>query len=274
MNEDTDKDLAIRHGSYASYSTEDDPVFEHYGDGSAEEVDRLLDKYAAKGTRVLDLGCGAGFTLSRLAPHVAEIWGFDLDRELLSAAQQRVTKLGLKNAKLVLGNVAIADEVGQLPENTFDLVLSRRGPNVNGDVLRTLEPDAFIVQELALGTLGLQPLFGRAPFLPHVGSNPHGLIEQYAWLGFLPVSVKDYFYDAFYRDAEHLSHDLGDNMLGNWMMPDAPYDEARDRAALDLYVRYNTTSRGIRVTHHRSVYLFRRATIHRFPAIPEARPLY
>jgi hypothetical protein len=138
-------------------------------------------------------------------------------------------------------------------------------------VLHALTPGALIVQELVRGTLGLQPLFGREPFLPQVGSNPHWLVDQYGWLGFLPISVKDYFYDAFYRDAAHLIRGLQqEKLLWNWMMPDMPYEEARDRAALDLYVRYNTTPRGI----NRSVYLFRRAPVHRFPAVLEAKPVY
>ena len=50
--------------------------------------------------------------------------------------------------------------------------------------------------------------------------------------------------------------------------------DALDRAALDVYLRYNSTPRGIRVTHRRSVYVFRRAVIHRFPAVPEAKRKY
>ena len=60
-------------------------------------------------------------------------------------------------------------------------------------------------------------------------------------------------------------------------MPNHPYDETRDCAALDIYIRYNSTARGIRVTHRRSVYLFRRTEVQHFPAVPEAKrkyPLY
>jgi hypothetical protein len=141
-------------------------------------------------------------------------------------------------------------------------------------MLRAIKPNAVIVQELVRGTLGLKAFFGREPALPSVGIDPHELIEMYAWLGFVPVSVKDYFFDEFYRDDAHLITSLRGKMLWDWRMPDYPYDEKLDRAALDLYVRYNTTARGIRVTHRRSVYLFRRTKIARFPAIPDAQPLY
>lgn len=274
MTLEIDQALAKRYGAYASYTNEADPIRDYYGDNPAHEVDRLLDMHATHDSRVLDIGCGAGFTLCRLAPKVTEIWGIDQDETLLDAARQRVASLNLSNARLVSGNVAVADDMQQLPDDTFDVVFSRRGPNVVPAMLRAIKPDAFIVQELVRGTLGLKPLFGREPVLPGVGSHPHELIEMYSWFDFVPVSVKDYFFDEFYRDEAHLISSLRGKMLWDWRMPDFPYDEALDRAALDVYVRYHTTERGIQVTHRRSVYLFRRTTVARFPAIPDAKPLY
>lgn len=274
MLTELDKTLARQYGAFASYTNDDDPIREYYGDNPADEVDRLLDTLASHSSRVLDIGCGAGFTLCRLAPKVAEIWGIDQDETLLEASRQRVAKLNLSNATLVLGNVAVVDDLHALPDDAFDLVFSRRGPNVVPAMLRAIKSDAFIVQELVRGTLGLKPLFGREPVLPNAGSDPHWLVEQYSWLDFVPVSVKDYFFDEFYRDEAHLISSLRGKMLWDWRMPDLPYDEVLDRDALNLYVRYHSTERGIQVTHRRSVYLFRRTTIARFPAIPDAKPLY
>lgn len=274
MTLEIDQTLAKRYGAYASYSNENDPIREYYGDDPADEVDRLLDMHASHSSRVLDIGCGAGFTLCRLAPKVAEIWGFDQDETLLDAARQRVAAMNLSNATLVAGNVAVADDLRALPDGAFDLLFSRRGPNVVPAMLRAIKPEAFIVQELVRGTLGLKSFFGREPVLPSVGSNPHELIEMYSWFDFVPVSVKDYFFDEFYRDEAHLITSLRGKLLWDWRMPDLPYDEALDRDALNVYVRFNTTARGIRVTHRRSVYLFRRTTVARFPAIPDAKPLY
>src|SRR5262245_64171432 len=108
---DLDQTLAERFGSYASYVRADDPVRESYGDGPAEEIDRLLDRFCHSESRVLDLGCGAGFTLCRLASKVADIWGFDEEPDLLEATRQRIIHLGLNNAQAVLGNAAVADDV-------------------------------------------------------------------------------------------------------------------------------------------------------------------
>ena len=63
--------------------------------------------------------------------------------------------------------MAVADEVSErLPDNTFNVVFSRRGPNVTAAVLRKMKPNALVIQELVQGTLGVKPLFGREPFLP------------------------------------------------------------------------------------------------------------
>ena len=53
-----------------------------------------------------------------------------------------------------------------------------------------------------------------------------------------------------------------------------PYDEARDRQALELYVHYNTTPDGIRMINHRKVYLFLRMVVLQAPVAPEVFPSY
>jgi SAM-dependent methyltransferase len=269
-----DRELAKQYGSYASYTTDTDPVLvETYGDGPAEEVDRLLDVFATPGSQVLDLGCGAGFTLCRLAPQVDAIWGFDEDADLLAAARERVASQGIANATLVLGNVAEPDDVAKLPDEAFDVVLSRRGPDVNATVMAKLKPEATVIQELYQDPVGLLELLGRQTFLAQVGHNPQRLVESYSWLGLFPVSVKEYYYASFYRDIEHLAAHLSrENELFSWPMPPMPYEEARDRQALELYARYNATPKGIRLLNHRKVYLFRRARVRHAPVAPEVKP--
>lgn len=273
--EELDKKLAERYGGYASYKRDDDTTTDTYGDSPSDEMDRLLDAYCKPESRVLDIGCGAGFTLCRLAPKVTEIYGFEQEPDLLEATRLRAAHLGLGHVQCVLGNVADAADVKSgLPDDTFDVAFSRRGPNVVPAVLSKLKPNAIVIQELVQGTLGVKPLFGREPFLPVVGHNPHRLIAQYAELDLMSVSVKDYFFDQFFHDEAQLIRDLQAFLLWDWTMPDYPYDETRDHSALDTYIRYNTTPRGIKVTHRRSVYVFRRTHVARFPAVPEAKRKY
>ena len=272
---DVDRELAGRYGSYASYPTDADPILvETYGDSPADEIDRLLGIFATPDSRVLDLGCGAGFTLCRLAPRVTAIWGFDEDADLLNAARQRVASLDLTNATLVLGNVAIPGDVTPLPHETFDVVLSRRGPNVNAALMPKLKPEAYVIQELYQDRPGLLEMFGRKSILSTMGHNSHWLENEYSWLELFPVSAKSYYYESYFRDADHLAAYLSQKTaLFSWPMPPLPYDEGQDRAALELYARYNTTSKGVRVVNHRKVYLFRRAAVHCAPVAPELKPL-
>lgn len=272
--EKLDQDLAQRYGTYASYSHESDPILvKTFGDGPANEIDRLLDIFATPKSHVLDLGCGAGFTLCRLAPKVKAIWGFDQDANLLEAAQLRVDQSDIDNANFIHGNVAEVEDVAKLPDNTFDLVLSRRGPNVNKAVMSKLKTGAMVVQELWQDPLALLEIFGRKTFLRDIWDNPHWLVKEYSWLDLSPVSIKEYFTESFFRDADQLIAHLSQNTSFNsWPMPPIPYDETRDREALELYFRYNTTPDGIRMINHRKVYLFRRMVVLQAPAAPEVKP--
>lgn len=93
-----DRALAEKYGSYASYPTATDPIFETHNDGPAAEVDRLLDCFVNPDVTLLDLGSGAGQTLCRLAPKVKAIWGVNQEADLHEAAQLRVASLGIENA--------------------------------------------------------------------------------------------------------------------------------------------------------------------------------
>jgi SAM-dependent methyltransferase len=269
-----DHQLAQQYGAYASYTNQVDPILiETHGDGPTEEMDRLLDLFARPESQLLDLGCGAGFTLCRLAPHVRAIWGVDGDDDLLAASRLRVASLGLTNISLIQGDVTAPEVATQLPNEAFDLVYSRRGPNVSA-VISKLKPEAYVVQELYQDCLGLLEMFGRKTFLADVGDNPRWLVDEYSWLGLFPVSIKEYYYESFFRDSDHLAAYLSQKtMLYSWPMPPMPFVESRDRAALELYVRYNTTPKGIRVMNHRKVYLFRRTPVQYAPVAPDIKPL-
>ena len=269
MSTPSDDELAARYGAYASFQTEGLPAFvEYYGESPADEVTRLLRFHARPDSRVLDIGCGAGQTLCWLAPLVEETWGFDQDVDLLASARRRVASNSLGNVTLVAGNTVEEGDVRQLPEDYFHLAFSQRGPNINEDLLRTLREDAIFIQELVGQFNGnlLGEIFGRKPITAGAVADFRGLLGQYAELNLFPVSVKEYFYEEFYRDAEHLATALGQGAtLSNWRLPRRPYDPARDRAALDLYARYNVTPRGIRVLGHRHVFVLRRAGVHYYP---------
>src|SRR3989442_10691174 len=49
------------------------------------EIETIL-KYLGRGDRVLDVGCGSGYTTKRLAPHVAEVIGVDYSDAMIRRA--------------------------------------------------------------------------------------------------------------------------------------------------------------------------------------------
>src|SRR5262245_37287680 len=132
MLHEIDEQLAHQYGAYASFRTETAPTLvEYYGENPANEMGRLLNIYIQPGSRVLDLGCGAGQTTCEIAPRAREVWGIDLNLELLNGARQRVKALGLANVTLVEGDTTLAEAVDQLPDDHFDLAFSQRGPNMS-----------------------------------------------------------------------------------------------------------------------------------------------
>jgi len=268
-----DHEISPRRGAYASYVTLNDPLrTDYHGDSPAVEMDRLLDALTNESSKVLDLGSGAGFTLCRLATRVSEIWGVDLDKELMQACRARVESMGVKNAHLVLGDTPDPAVLTQLPEGYFTLAFSRRGPFLSEALAKKLTTDALFVVELAQDFLGLKELFGRTPALPKSAGDPDWAVTVHGGIGFVPVSAKAYWYEEWFRDSDHLAGYLAQGApLQNWWMEACPYDESRDRPALELYARYNRTAEGIRLVGHRKIYVFRRQATQYYPVLGEAQ---
>lgn len=120
--------------------------------------------------------------------------------------------------------------------------------------MEKLTPDAYFLTEMWQNVLGINELLGRVSFLP---SNQYGggdrAVNRHAGLGMQPVSVKHFYFEQYFRDADHLEAFLGTAFYLN-----GSYDAAHDRNALELYARLNTTPKGVRVIQHRKLYLFRR----------------
>jgi len=271
MSENIDQELAKIYGGYAGFQTDAAPAHtEYYGEDPDGEIQRLLDVYAQPTSRVLDIGCGAGQTLCRLAPRLAQAWGIDQDPYLLTGARQRVQSLQLGNVRLVEGNVVDADAAAQLPDAHFDIALSQRGPNINAALAAKLAPNGVFIQELVsnFDAYPLKELFGRKHYANYWFVDQDVILAQYAELDLFPVSNKEYFYEAFFRDTAHLEAYLKQipALLSNWRLPPKPYDAEHDRAALELYARYNTTPRGIRLLRQRKIFVLRRAPVTYYPA--------
>ena len=118
-------------------------------------VPGLTDQLAA-GIRVLDVGCGSGRILNRLAelyPH-SHFRGVDLSPEAIGAAQGEAAHKGLGNAEFVIRDLSSFDESAE-PEaydliTTFDAIHDQGQPlNVLKGIHRALKPDGlYLMQDI------------------------------------------------------------------------------------------------------------------------------
>ncbi len=265
-----EKQLAERFRRYASFTTETDPIPDYYGENPSAEMDRLIDIYSTSDTRFLDVGCGAGQTVVRVAPKVKEVWGIEFVPDLLNFTRQRADELGLTNVNLVGGDASSETCTDKVPNTHFDFAISRRGPDFNPLLIQKLTKNAIVIQE-RVGNFNLHPLayiFGRTAYTPYNYNVQAVLLSKYAEIDLFPISFKEYFYEAFYRDIAHLEADLAKSPWSfmNWRAGEPrPYETSRDRKALELFAHYNATSRGIRILEHRMIFVLRRAKLSFYP---------
>ncbi|MCB1852795.1 MAG: sulfotransferase, partial [Gammaproteobacteria bacterium] len=82
-----------------------------------ETVERLR---ALRPKRVLEIGCGTGMLLFRLAHECREYWATDLSAAAVAYVQQRLRRTGSENVRV---EQRAADEFDALPPEHFDLVI-------------------------------------------------------------------------------------------------------------------------------------------------------
>jgi SAM-dependent methyltransferase len=97
-------------------------------DQQLEVVTDLLLQTAAprRGEAVLDVGCGTGATLLRLAAAVGmegHVLGCDVSAPMLALARQRIAAAEVCNVNVVQADA----QSHEFPENAFDLLISRFG---------------------------------------------------------------------------------------------------------------------------------------------------
>jgi amino acid adenylation domain-containing protein len=106
------------HGWVSSYTQEQFPDAE-----IREQVDFTVERILSwEPRRILEVGCGTGLLMMRLAPHCQEYLGVDFVPELVDYARRAVTQAGNQLSHVEL-QCRAADEMGDLPDQHFDVIL-------------------------------------------------------------------------------------------------------------------------------------------------------
>ncbi|HEX4962826.1 MAG TPA: amino acid adenylation domain-containing protein, partial [Thermoanaerobaculia bacterium] len=113
---DSGVNLRVWISSYTGLSFPEEEIFESVEDSVA----RIL---ALAPSRVLEIGCGTGLLLSRIAPHCAEYWGTDISEEALLAVHRRLAQRGDGLESRVRLRRGTATRLDGLPERSFDTVV-------------------------------------------------------------------------------------------------------------------------------------------------------
>ncbi|CAK0764242.1 hypothetical protein CCP3SC5AM1_370001 [Gammaproteobacteria bacterium] len=114
---DANVDLSFNIGGWnSSYTGEPIPAVE-----MAEWVENTVaELLALSSSTILEIGCGSGLLLARLAPHCESYWGVDYSQHALNQVQQLIQASGLRN---VILRQRLADDFTGIPSHTFDLVI-------------------------------------------------------------------------------------------------------------------------------------------------------
>jgi len=180
---------------------------------NVEMLEQLLAAArAARGERVLDIGCGTGVTTEPYAAAVSpsgHVTAVDIAKPMLDAARQRFAGRGLDNVTLLLADA----QVYEFPEAAFNLVTSRLGvmffadpAAAFGNLIKALRPGGRLCmavwatvaesthQSLPLD-VAIRHLGPPAPQSPHApGPNAYGdrdyLRGVLAAAGFADIAIE------------------------------------------------------------------------------------
>ncbi len=125
---------------------EANPVVCYEQELRAQTVLRMLD--VKPGERILDIGCGNARDIARIAEAGGKVFGVDVSPGMVAAAQQELTRMGIGDVELQVGDATCLD----FPNACFDKVLCSEViehiPNASqalSEMYRVLKPGGKLV---------------------------------------------------------------------------------------------------------------------------------
>ncbi|HEX5085918.1 MAG TPA: amino acid adenylation domain-containing protein [Blastocatellia bacterium] len=128
-SQDESLSLRVWVNSYTGQPFPEEEIFESVEDSTR----RIL---SLSPSRVLEIGCGTGLILFRVAPHCASYWGSDISPAAIHVLRERLKRSERSLPEIKLLNRA-ADDFAELPLEAFDLVvINEVAQYLSGDYLR------------------------------------------------------------------------------------------------------------------------------------------
>jgi 2-polyprenyl-3-methyl-5-hydroxy-6-metoxy-1,4-benzoquinol methylase len=190
-------------------------------------VPGLPDRFAT-GIRMLDVGCGSGRILNRLAERYpnSRFTGVDLSPEAIGTAHAEASKKGLRNVEFLIRDVSDFDETAE-PEafdviTAFDAIHDQAKPlNVLKGICRALKADGLYLMQDIRGSSHVHNNIGHpiGTFLYTV-STMHCMTVSLAQggegLGAMwgEEKTREYLQKAGFRSIE--VHQLAHDIQNNW----------------------------------------------------------
>jgi len=219
------------------------------GSDGEEEFDRELHGKTIRKI-VLDEGCGSGVFTLKIARRARRVGGIDTSTTALRLAERNLARSKLSNVHFRLGDARHLP----FPDNSFDVVYSRRGPGSNSthalvEAYRVLKKNG-VFMEITIGERDKQNItriFGRGQMLHVKGQVSTKKKEMMRKAGFNRVVTRDYL-------ATEVFKGMPDLLLRLQSAPIIPsFDPRKDRVFLDRLRKECMTDRGIETPVHRVV---------------------
>lgn len=152
--------VKIPDSSRTSSETSSNAIFDRLADGYGYEVDatagarlkyQLVLRHLRPGDRVLDVGCGNGIHMLKVAPHCREIVGVDINARMLALAREALRGDAAGNA----GLREMSARAMEFHDGSFDLVYSFSTllliPDVESainEISRVLRPEGVAILDI------------------------------------------------------------------------------------------------------------------------------
>jgi SAM-dependent methyltransferase len=151
----------------------------------------LVRQHLTRETDLLDVGCGHGEVALELAPDCHRILAYDRVERYIKLAKEQARKADVRNLTYLCVDSSLAanEGVAKIPanSNSFDLLISRRGPlHWLEDARRVARPGAVLIQLNPLET----PLPVWADSLPEPLCSATGIEYQYGMLNSVKYRLK------------------------------------------------------------------------------------